>query len=327
MQALRVECSTTPADLQRWDHFVLGHPSGSVFHRPQWLQHTSTWPVQVLLAYHHQTLVGGFAFVLNARRPLRRVMPPVLTSRFAPLVSPSLAPEQRLAVYEGLLKALPAYDLIHLSTLDALSSGELKTVMQHPRHNETPTHLKAPFVDESALIASYSTQIRRQLSKAQEAGAQPIAEADPMQAYALFSGAYAIRGQQPRFTQTWFSQHLDQLRAEGMASLPGVLDASGCLVGALLLAVDPKTVYYMVSGIDREALGGNAGAMLVHTALNYASTSGKSFDFNGSSIPGINTFFEKFQGEPATVVHLKKANTTRGSLAMHVATLFKKPII
>lgn len=327
MQTLRIEHTATPADLRRWDAFVLGHPGGTVFHRPAWLQLTSSWPVQLLLAYHEQELLGGFAFVVNTRRPLRRIMPPVLTSRFGPLVRPELAPTLRQAVYIRLLGALPRHDLIHLSTMDADASSALASAMNPARRYETPTHLKAPFEDTSALIASYASQIRRQIPKALDAGAQPIAQAEPAHAYALFRQAYATRGQEPRFTEGWFCKHFAALYADGMASLPGIVDASGRLVGALLLAEDPQTAYYMVSGINREALQGHAGAFLIHTALSYASNSGKSFDFNGSSIPGINTFFEKFQGNPATVVHFKKAQTGRGTLAMQLATLFKKPII
>jgi hypothetical protein len=239
----------------------------------------------------------------------------------------------RQAVYTHLLSGLPRHDLIHLSTIATDASSALASALKPARCYETPTHLKAPITpvtpttDETALIASYASQIRRQLPKALEAGAQPLPQAEPAQAYALFQQAYARRGQQPRFNSHWFCEHFPALQAMGMASLPGIVDASGRLVGALLLAEDPKTTYYMVSGIDREALEGHAGAFLIHTALRYASNHGKIFDFNGSSIPSINTFFEKFQGDPATVVHLKKAQTGRGTLAMQLATLFKKPLI
>lgn len=330
MQALRIEHTTTPADLHRWDAFVLGHPEGSVFHRPQWLQHTSTWPVQLLLASYDHELLGGFAFVVNARHPLRRIMPPVLTSRFGPLVRPDIAPALRQTIYTHLLGGLPRHDLIHLSSITTDASVALVSALTSFRRYETPTHIKAPITpitDETALIASYASQIRRQLPKALEAGAQPIPQAEPSQAYALFRQAYATRGQRPRFTEHWFCKHFTALHADGMATLPGIVDASGRLVGALLLAEDTRTTYYIVSGIDREALNGHAGAFLIHSAIAYASNSGKFFDFNGSSIPGINTFFEKFQGKPASVMHLKKALTGRGSLALQLAILFKKPII
>jgi hypothetical protein len=107
----------------------------------------------------------------------------------------------------------------------------------------------------------------------------------------------------------------------------GVADGGGSLVGALYLLFDRKTAFYIVSGVDKEALGGNTGALLVHFALRYAQDHGLLFDFNGSSIPGINEFFLKFKPDPQQVLQIRKAVSLKGRSALALANILGRSII
>ena len=143
----------------------------------------------------------------------------------------------------------------------------------------------------------------------------------------LFVGAYQSRGDTPRFTRAYLSQVVAHLSLFGNVTLPGVCDKNGMLVASLLLFYDGKRAFYVVSGTDREALGGNAGALLVHFALRFAQDRKLLFDFNGSSIPGVNEFFRKFGPDPAEVVHLRAARTLMGRCALMLESVTGKQVI
>lgn len=72
---------------------------------------------------------------------------------------------------------------------------------------------------------------------------------------------------------------------------------------ALLTVEDGKTVYNLVSGRKSDAVRGAIPLLLNH-AIENALINGKSFDFEGSSIQRIATFFESFGGELTSFYHI-----------------------
>ncbi len=72
---------------------------------------------------------------------------------------------------------------------------------------------------------------------------------------------------------------------------------------ALLTVEDGRTVYNLVSGRKSDAVRG-AMPLLLNHAIENALTRGKSFDFEGSSIQRIATFFESFGGELTSFHHI-----------------------
>ncbi|MFM1933112.1 MAG: hypothetical protein RL226_2415 [Bacteroidota bacterium] len=78
-------------------------------------------------------------------------------------------------------------------------------------------------------------------------------------------------------------------------------------IAAGVFVADASVFYYLMGGADRNA---NAGGMslLLHEALLLAQKQGcQVFDFEGSMIPGVATFFKSFGGEPTQYMHLTKA--------------------
>lgn len=303
-------------DYTVWDAFVESHPQGTIYH-------TSTW----LLAEPHQNTglmmvrdsqdapIGGFAYAVNTRGALRRILKPTLTARFGPLVAPHLSDAEKSLVFAKLFAALPPCDLIGLSSTDIHETQLIKSVLR-ATERRYPTNTKILPATPDELLASYQSNIRRNIRNALGEGARFVEESDPDMAYDLFAGAYQTRGDAPRFTKQYFLQIVAHLSLFGNVTLPGVSDNNGILVASLLLFYDSKRAFYIVSGTDREALNGNAGALLVHFALRFAQDRNLLFDFNGSSIAGINGFFEKFGPDPAEVVHLRSARTIRGKMAL-----------
>jgi lipid II:glycine glycyltransferase (peptidoglycan interpeptide bridge formation enzyme) len=299
-----------------WDAFVESHPQGTLYHKATWLlagPHPNTG--LIIARDQADTPLGGFAFAVNTRNGLRRILKPALTARFGPLVAPHLSDAEKSLVLDKLLAALPAHDLIGLSSTDIHDSLLLKSVLG-ASERRYPTNFKTFPDTPDELLASYQSNIRRNIRNALNEGGRFVEESDPDLAYELFVGAYQTRGDAPRFSKAYFSEVIDHLSLFGNVTLPGVIDQNGMLVASLLLFYDSKRAFYVVSGTDREALNGNAGALLVHFALRFAQDRNLLFDFNGSSITGINGFFEKFGPDPAEVVHLRSARTIKGKMAL-----------
>ena len=310
-----------------WDAFVDTHPQGTIYHKSTWLLSGAHQNTGLVMARDSKgTPLGGFAFALNTSNGLRRILKPALTARFGPIVAHNLSVAEKCLILSKLIGALPPHDLIGLSSTDIHDSLLLKSVLGGTERRY-PTNLKTLPGTPDELLSSYQSNIRRNIRNALNEGGRFVEEADSDLAYELFVGAYQSRGDAPRFPKEYFLEIMRHLSLFGNVTLPGVSDKNGMLVAALLLFYDSKRAFYVVSGTDREALNGTAGALLVHFALRFAQDRNLLFDFNGSSIPGINGFFQKFGPDPAEVIHLRNASTIKGKLALLYESLSGRQVI
>lgn len=324
MDALRIVHADSQL-MEPWDTFVHSHPDGTLFHTSQWLLGQPESKANLILAIQGDTIVGGFAYTMNTKAGLKRIMRPALCSRFGPLVSDTLPFEDQVWVMQALGKALPKHDLRAFVSRGDRTNTLIRQVFGGTEQ-WVPTNTKLFPATVDALLETYQGGIRRNVRHALAEGGRMVAEADPTQAYALFERAYAYRGAEPRFGLELFVEQYERLRRAGCATLVGVAKGEE-LVGALYLIFDQKTAFYIVSGTDKDALGGNTGALLVHFALRFAQDRGLLFDFNGSSIPGINEFFLKFKPDPQQVLQLRKAVSLKGRMALALAKILGKSII
>jgi lipid II:glycine glycyltransferase (peptidoglycan interpeptide bridge formation enzyme) len=65
--------------------------------------------------------------------------------------------------------------------------------------------------------------------------------------------------------------------------------------------------YYLVGALDKNVKAKNAGAICLHDSIVRAQEKGiKVFDFEGSSIPAIESFFRSFGGELTHYFNIRK---------------------
>ena len=83
-------------------------------------------------------------------------------------------------------------------------------------------------------------------------------------------------------------------------------DPNGVAHAGLLTVEDATTVYNLISGRKSNAIRG-AQALLLDNAIKDALQRGKNFDFEGSSIPDIASFFNSFGGEVHHFYHLYRS--------------------
>lgn len=86
------------------------------------------------------------------------------------------------------------------------------------------------------------------------------------------------------------------------------VDESDKVQASVLTVEDNHTVYHLLSGRKTEAFRG-AVALIVQKALSDAMLKNKNYDFEGSSIAGIATFFKGFGSKQLTFWQFYKTKT------------------
>jgi hypothetical protein len=84
------------------------------------------------------------------------------------------------------------------------------------------------------------------------------------------------------------------------------VDTRGLTHASMMVIEDELTVYNILSGRNADAIRGSV-ALLINTAIEEAILKNKNFDFEGSSLPGVKTFYESFGGELKNPVVISKS--------------------
>lgn len=88
----------------------------------------------------------------------------------------------------------------------------------------------------------------------------------------------------------------------------GAMDEAGNVIAAIFLLYDEKTCYYLMGGKDYKSNIQGSIEMLLWEGIKFASGKSKEFDFEGSMIPGIESFFRGFGGKPCIYFRVYRGN-------------------
>lgn len=103
----------------------------------------------------------------------------------------------------------------------------------------------------------------------------------------------------------------------GKAKIRLGINDQGRPVAGIMTVSDSQFTYYLASGKSKSAHSG-AVAMLIYDAICNSIKEGKTFDFEGSDIESIESFFRSFGGEltPYYQIHKSKNKLTDSALTL-----------
>ncbi len=91
--------------------------------------------------------------------------------------------------------------------------------------------------------------------------------------------------------------------------------AEGYPVAGLLTVHDARTTYQIVSGFNLAFLDIPGPNLVLWAGLQDALNAGRDFDFEGSSLRGVEAFYRRWGARAVPVWRIEKAGTLRGTLA------------
>jgi hypothetical protein len=97
----------------------------------------------------------------------------------------------------------------------------------------------------------------------------------------------------------------------------------GVPVAGLLTVHDSRTTYQIVSGFNPSHMDVPGQNLLLWTAIQDSLAAGRDFDFEGSSIRGVETFYRRWGASAVPVWRIEKTGSVMGSLA-HLALRYRE---
>lgn len=167
-------------------------------------------------------------------------------------------------------------------------------------HSETRlrTNFTIPLhADYDRIAAKYNPSCRKNIQKATHRGCQLVTEVSVGHVIEKYRQAYGKLAGYSEAHYVRLDAVLKAAAARGHVWAAGVKNESGSLVYAGLLLVDCRRVYYYLGAPNELGRQMRATYFFIDAALRRFSGSPKVFDFEGSDIPSVATFYQSFGSE------------------------------
>jgi hypothetical protein len=290
----------------RWDLFLAGTENGTIFHAAWWYRAWEIEPEVRVLEGDGGRIQAGICYARGRKWGGSAILRPPLSPRNGPAYLPS-GRQGRPARYshakqmvQAVLPLLPrvsVYDLI-------LSPGDID--IQPYLWNGFDALVAYTYVipkeDAGAWREGASEKQRRNLRKAhEEASASgytlvvdpPFEEVRPVLAETPALKGYSISRHFAVMPRWW-----EAVRARDAGRSYLLRDREGRGACAALMVWDHRSAYYLAGGMRGDLRKtARSNLLLFERMIDDAHERGLDFDFEGSTVPGVEYFFRRLGGE------------------------------
>lgn len=146
------------------------------------------------------------------------------------------------------------------------------------------------------LFKGLQSATRNMINRAAQQ-ARPIESEDIDKFYALNEKTFQRKGLTLPYSQEFLVRLFAYFRQKKQAKIYFAESSTGDKYAGILIVGDHKTDYYLASGFDKDRAIPGAVQFLLWHGIKSALSQGKSFDFEGSMIPGVAKMFSGFGAE------------------------------
>jgi hypothetical protein len=299
----------------RWDEFVLNCPRGSAFQTTWWYRAWGVSPVVRALRNEEGGIIAGICYAVGRRFGTEAIICPPCTAGNGPVFKPVLAEGHYQEITHAKKMALLAiHSLPRLGFFDLRLRPADTDVMPY-LWNGFDTHVGYTYVipatqrDKWMDGASKTTrkEIRRAVREVAEQGyqieEQPSAqEMLPLIHDTIRAKDFRVDRLGERFAAWWQAIKDHQV---GCGFL--LRDKNGAPLAADILIWDRHTAYSILGGIRADLRkDSRVGTILLERMIREAHGRGLDFDFEGSTLPGVERFMRSFGGELRPMMRMVK---------------------
>jgi hypothetical protein len=306
-------------DYPEWDDLIDRSPHGTIFHYSWWLQTTAADVRILVVRNEHGTVVAGLPIPFQRRPGLRLLHSPILT--------PYLGPVFDLSGIEGTCDRL--YFMRSLGELLAQSvkSFDSFRYVAGACAPDLQGFLWAGFRVQLAFTFRFSStnspdQITagmtrthlQKLKKALRLNLTVTRDEGLEDLIFLNRKTFEKQHLKPVCSPDFLSRLWNAAHSQGKAHLYVVRTSDDKPAAALLTVNDKRTTYQIVSGVNSELRDVPAAYLVLWTALQDAIAAGRDFDFEGSSIRGVESFYRRWGANAMPIWRIEKSGSWRGNL-------------
>lgn len=257
--------------------------------------HGKQW--DVALAYdNHGNITGALPYLLGKKLGLRYVLQPQLTQYNGPWLRPGTDTAEATAQLTGHLKALRL-------ALFLQNFGPAITNFDGWRHCDItprPTYRIDDISDTELVFSNFDPRRRQRHIRKAEALLHTDDTLTPAD-FATFHAQYwKSHGQKDLLSHDFIVRIVTAALCQGQGILLAARDDQGTLHGARFVAYDSHCAYALLSALNPQGHHNGTSAFLFWNIIRQLSGRTRSFDFEGSTDPGIAFSYSLYGAKPTS---------------------------
>jgi hypothetical protein len=315
-----VTCEVLPrAEYAEWDRLVDRSVHGTVFHYSWWLEVTAQ-DLQILVARDRNgALLGGIPLPNKRSAFLALYHSPHLTPYLGPIfdlhgIAGNYDRLYAMRCYgEMLARRLPRFDSFRYSA--SAAGPDLQGFLWAGfQVNLAYTFRFSAGLTSDDLASAMSRTHSQKLSKAKRLQMNVRKEADIEKLIGLNRMIFARQNQEPPFSADLVKRLWSEASSRNRARLYIAYTADGIPAAGLLTVNDNRTTFQIISGVNTAMPDIPGGNLVLWTALQEAVAEGRDFDFEGSSLRGVEVYYRRWGAAAVPVWTIEKTGSIKGSL-------------
>jgi len=312
-----------PEEYAAWDRLVDCSVHGTVFHYSWWLKTTSP-EFQILVVRDRDfRLLGGLPLPKSRSSFLRLYHGPLLTPYLGPIFDLTGIANNYDRLFamrsqgELLARGLPSFDSFR--QLASACGPDLQGFLWAGFRIQLAYTFR--FSAQSSLeeIASAMSRTHAQkLSKAKRLKLTVSKSPDIETLISLNNMIFARQNRRPPYSRELVRQLWRAGSAHNRARLYIAHTAEGLPAAGLLTVNDDRSTYQIISGVDTSMPDIPGGNLVLWAAIQEAIQEGRDFDFEGSSLRGVEVYYRRWGAAALPVWRIEKSGSMRGALVQAV---------
>ncbi len=285
---------------------------GSIFVQDWWLDAVAPGQWDAATVAENGRVIARMPYILRRHRSLTLLDMPLLTPHLGPWLAPlpgkyatRLSREHQLL--DALIQQLPSFDFFSQRFHHRITNW-LPFHWQGFQQTTYYTYVIEDLENLDQVWDAFRPSIKRAVRKAQK----QVIVRDDLGLEALWR-LNQLTFQRQNMNAPYDLAYLTSIDAacaqRNQRRIFFAEDARGRIHAALYLVWDDQSAYYLMGGNDPELQNSGAPSLLLWEAIQFASTVSRSFDFEGSMIPGVERFFRSFGARQTPYFRITKVNS------------------
>lgn len=306
-------------DYPEWDDLIDRSPHGTVFHYSWWLQNTAADFTVHVIRNERGAIVAGMPIPRERRPGLRLLRSPNLTPYLGPVFDLSSIDNtcDRLHFMrsngEVLGRSIKAFDSVRY--VAGASAPDLQGFLWAGFRVHLAYTFRFPATHTLDQVTEGMTRTHLQkLTKALRLKLTVVRDDGLDDLVFLNAKTFEKQGLKPVCSPDFLKRLWSAAYAHQKAHLYVAKTSDNMPVAALLTVHDKRTTYQIVSGVNPQFRDIPGAYLVLWNALQDTLVAGRDFDFEGSSLRGVECFYRRWGASAVPIWRLEKIGSWRGGL-------------
>jgi GNAT acetyltransferase-like protein len=283
-------------DLPAWDAMVESSPQGSIFCRSWWLKSVSH-ESRVLGYFESGRLIAGIPLFHERRMGIKFCCMPKLTQTWGVVMAPLPGKRAAMASRESQILEIFARHLAQQSPfVQAFHPGSQNWLPFYWNGFTQTTHYTY-VLDELDSLArvwdGFEQNQRTKIRKAESLGIR-VRRSSPEVVFEASMMSFVRQRQRHPIRLPYLCRLVSAARENHAGECFAAVDPEGRVHDAAFFVWDTRRGYFLAGGGDPSLRSSGGGSLLVWRLIQFAASRTAVFDFEGSMIKPIESFFRSF---------------------------------